>query len=602
MPEYLSPGVYVEEYESGAVAMEGVSTSTAGFIGLAEKGPVVGRPVFLTNFSDYMRVFGSFLPESKYAMNRFMPNAVEHFFINGGARCFVMRVAPKDAKTATGKTTQVLSFEAKNPGEWGNRIKISITPASRQKTQVLEASENEATVKNSDGLYAGDVIMFDDGIKPVYNKVVAVQGKVITFENPVSPSIIDKNIIPKKFLRTCEMNISVMYEGQKEDYAFVTLNDLSVDYVCSRLDKSELINVIAEEVKIAPVVKSEPPKDKKNDKEGEIATPPPAPTPTPPVSGLLPPYELACGKGSAFNLALTEGNDGSISSISAADYIGSDIGPGKRTGIQSYIEVDNVNIMAVPGVTMPDVQLSLVAHCENTKSRFAILDMPKNKEKVDELLSYRDMFDTSYSAMYHPWIETLDPLSKRSAFMPPSGAMAGIYARTDINIGVHKAPANEVVRACTGLEYNYNSGEQDMLNPKGVNLIRSFPGRGVRVWGARTLSSNATWKYINVRRLFIFLEESIKANTNWVVFEPNSEVLWTRVKRSVEMFLTTVWGSGALAGTAPEQAFFVDIGRNTMTQDDLDNGRLICVIGVAPVKPAEFVIFRIGQYTADSNA
>jgi len=166
---------------------------------------------------------------------------------------------------------------------------------------------------------------------------------------------------------------------------------------------------------------------------------------------------------------------------------------------------------------------------------------------------------------------------------------------------VHKAPANEVVRACTGLEYSYNNSEQDRLNPAGVNLIRAFPGRGIRVWGARTCSSNGNWKYINIRRLFIFLEESIKANTNWVVFEPNTELLWARVQRSVELFLSSIWRSGALAGTTPSEAFFVNIGRgSTMTQDDIDNGRLICVIGVAPVKPAEFVIFRIGQYTANS--
>ena len=219
----------------------------------------------------------------------------------------------------------------------------------------------------------------------------------------------------------------------------------------------------------------------------------------------------------------------------------------------------------------------------------------------DELLEYRDMFDSSYAAFYHPWIQIFDPLSKKNIIAPPSGSVVGIYARTDTNIGVHKAPANEVVRSCTGLASSYNTAEQDLLNPKGINLIRSFPGRGIRVWGARTASSNATWKYVNVRRLFIYLEESIRANTNWVVFEPNTEALWGRVKRTVEMFLASTWRSGALAGTSPSEAFFVDIGRNTMTQDDIDNGRLICVIGVAPVKPAEFVVFKIGQYTSESN-
>ncbi len=209
------------------------------------------------------------------------------------------------------------------------------------------------------------------------------------------------------------------------------------------------------------------------------------------------------------------------------------------------------------------------------------------------------MFDSDYAAMYHPWLEVFDPLDKRNIFMPPSGAMAGIYARSDTERGVFKAPANEVVRGAVGLSSLYGKGEQDILNPKGVNLIRTFTGQGIRVWGARTASSNSLWKYVNVRRLFIFLEESIKANTNWVVFEPNDEQLWTRVKRTIEVFLTGVWRSGALAGSSQGEAFFVDIGRTTMSEDDIQNGRLICVIGVAPVKPAEFVIFRIAQKTSE---
>ena len=192
-----------------------------------------------------------------------------------------------------------------------------------------------------------------------------------------------------------------------------------------------------------------------------------------------------------------------------------------------------------------------------------------------------------------------DPLDKRNTLIPPSGSVLGIYARSDNTRGVHKAPANETVANCTGLAVTYNTAEQDMLNPNGVNLIRRFPGQGIRVWGARTASSKPLWKYVNVRRLFIFLEESIKANTNWVVFEPNDELLWIRVRRTIEVFLEGVWRSGALAGATTADAFFVNIGTNTMTQDDIDNGRLVCVIGEAPVKPAEFVIFRLTQKTGE---
>ena len=279
-------------------------------------------------------------------------------------------------------------------------------------------------------------------------------------------------------------------------------------------------------------------------------------------------------------------------------FTGKDDGPGRRTGLQAFLENSNVSIMAIPGITAPEVQAALIGFCESKKSCFAILDVPMELKKTNDVANFRDMYDSTYAAMYHPWLEMYDAGAKRSAYFPPSGAMAGIYARTDTERGVHKAPANEVVRGCTGLSCAYNEGEQDILNPIGVNLIRAFTGRGIRVWGARTISSNGLWKYLNVRRLFIYVEESIKANTNWVVFEPNSTALWSRVTRTIEAFLATCWRDGALAGSTPSEAFFVECGPTTMTQDDIDNGRLICQIGIAPVKPAEFVIFRITQKTA----
>ena len=190
--------------------------------------------------------------------------------------------------------------------------------------------------------------------------------------------------------------------------------------------------------------------------------------------------------------------------------------------------------------------------------------------------------------------------------MPPTGHVAGIFARTDIERGVHKAPANEVVagrRRPEPSSCRSPKGEQDILNPRGVNCIRDFrtDGRGIRVWGARTMSSDPEWKYVNVRRLFIFVEESIDEGTQWVVFEPNDEPLWAQVRRSIDELPARVWRSGALMGTTQEEAFFVKCDRTTMTQDDIDNGRLICYIGIAPVKPAEFVIFRISQKTAGGS-
>jgi len=205
-------------------------------------------------------------------------------------------------------------------------------------------------------------------------------------------------------------------------------------------------------------------------------------------------------------------------------------------------------------------------------------------------------FDSSYAALYYPWIQVDDPVTSRPIYMPPSGHIAGIWARNDNTRGVHKAPANEVVQGALGLAYGVTKGEQDTLNPDGVNCIRAFPGRGIRVWGARTLSSNPSWRYINVRRLFNMVEKSIEAGTQWVVFEPNDPFLWFRVQRDVSSFLTTLWSAGALFGASPAQAYYVKCDEELNPPESRDLGRLIIEIGLCPVKPAEFVIFRISQW------
>jgi phage tail sheath protein FI len=210
-------------------------------------------------------------------------------------------------------------------------------------------------------------------------------------------------------------------------------------------------------------------------------------------------------------------------------------------------------------------------------------------------------YDSSYAALYYPWIQVMDPITNRPMNIPPSGHMAGIWARNDTTRGVHKAPANEVVQGAIGLAYGTTKGEQDTLNPVGVNCIRAFPGRGIRVWGARTLSSNPSWRYLNVRRLFNFVEKSIENGTQWVVFEPNDQDLWARVRRDIGAFLKTVWANGALFGTTADQAFYVKCDAELNPPESRDLGLLITEIGLCPVKPAEFVVFRISQW-AGPNA
>jgi phage tail sheath protein FI len=284
---------------------------------------------------------------------------------------------------------------------------------------------------------------------------------------------------------------------------------------------------------------------------------------------------------------------------SPALFIGKDGGPGNKTGLVTFEDIDEIAIVAAPGMTDPAIQDAVISHCEKM-NRFAVLDSEETIEKggVDKIKKPRD---SQYAAFYFPWIEVYDPAKDKNVYVPPSGHMAGIYARSDNSRGVHKAPANEVVRGALGLKYNISKGEQDILNPRGINCIRAFRDRGIRVWGARTVSSDPSWRYVNVRRLFIMVEESIKNGTQWVVFEPNDHTLWKRIKRNITAFLLRVWNDGALFGQTPEQAFYVKCDEETNPPEVVDAGMVVIEIGMAPVKPAEFVIFRISQWQSGSS-
>lgn len=574
MAEYLSPGVYVEEFDSGPTPMQGVGTSTGGFIGVAEKGPSIGAPVFVTGPADFTRKFGGYLHGTEFGDYRFLAHAVNHFFANGGSKAFVMRVVPPDATIAKAKCLEskegTIEISARNEGSWGNSVIVSFESSSSSKTQILEdLGEGKYRLKSVAGFDVGDVVELEGSGKPQFSVVTNVTGNNVTFSKPFEGEVVDAGLLPKIVVKTCEMNV-VVEEGETvEKYTDVSFNVLSPLFIEKVMSKSEIVHLTAKPV------------------EGAIA----------PIDVVK---QVFGGKGNGVKVTLSGGANGTAAALTDADFIGKDDGPGSRTGIQAFLDNTDVNIIAVPGVTSPDVQLSLVSHCEKLASRFAVLDIPMTAKTVPDILQHRDIVDSDYCAMYHPWIKVFDPLDKKDTFIPPSGSVMGIFARSDSNRGVHKAPANEVLANCTGLYANYNVIEQDLLNPKGVNLIRKFPGAGIRVWGARTASSKPLWKYVNVRRLFIYIEESIKANTNWVVFEPNDVALWSRVKRTVEIFLEGIWRTGALVGASPSEAFFVDVGPNTMSKDDIDNGRLICTIGVAPVKPAEFVIFRITQKTEEA--
>ncbi len=561
MAEYFTPGVYVEEYDNSPRSIEGVGTSTAGFIGFAEKGPAVGAPSLVTSFKSFTRQFGGFLSEFAYGEYRYLANSVEQFFINGGTRCYVSRVTAPDAKPAK-KELGILSIEAANEGKWGNRIQVSMATVTKRKMQLIASSGTGYIAKTVEGFREGDLVV----VNGEYNRIATIYDNSVTFEKPFEAEVVDTGIIPRTVLYLVTADVSIRYNDEVENYGEVSFNQSSPAYIGSRLSGSELVKVT--------VAWTE-----------EIGNP----------------VEAVFGQGNSGGILNLEGGfDGTMSKVTPAVFIGTDGGPGKRTGIQSFLENSTVSMMAIPGVTDPEVIVSLIAHCENLKSRIAVFDMPGDLYKTKDLIEYRNIIDSSYGAMYHPWIQVFDRSSNKSDYIPPSGAVLGVYSRTDINRGVHKAPANEIV-FCNGLKVNYTKAEQDILNPEGVNLIRAIPGQGIRVWGARTASSNSAFKYVNVRRLFIYVEESIKANTNWVVFEPNDTALWQRVSLTVSSFLDSMWRTGMLAGSTPAEGYFVEIGPSTMTRDDIMNGRLICNIGIAPSRPAEFVIFRVTQHTAESG-
>ncbi|OLE52294.1 MAG: hypothetical protein AUG51_18855 [Acidobacteria bacterium 13_1_20CM_3_53_8] len=299
---------------------------------------------------------------------------------------------------------------------------------------------------------------------------------------------------------------------------------------------------------------------------------------------------------------LTGGNDGS--EPRQANY---------ELALSALEKVEDISIVAAPGHSayqdFQGIQGALITHAENLKAyRIAVLDTPP-QQSLSEARTVRSRIDSTKAALYYPWVTVSNPLARpgdesipREIDLPPSGFVCGVYARSDIQRGVFKAPANEVVRSALRFETDVNFAQQQVLNPLGVNCLRFLSGRGYRVWGARTVSSDPEWKYVNVRRYFIYLESSIDKGTQWAIFEPNGERLWGNIRQTISDFLYNEYVSGALLGSSPKEAFFVRCDRSTMTQNDLDNGRLICLIGVAVIKPAEFVIFRIGQKTADARS
>jgi uncharacterized protein len=518
MPEYLSPGVYVEEIELGPRPLEGVSTSTAGFLGETLRGPL--EPRLVTGFEQFKRLYGGYLPVDVSNL----PFAVDGFFKNGGQRCFIGRIAADDAAAMTFTHNDWIRISAIGPGTWGNRIAAKIENGS------LQQEEQPLTRFKL-------TVMYWDIAPPSEPLIDPTDPTQITDPNRREPTLLE------------------VYDNLSADPA-------SIDFLETVINGNSSLIRIEQIAAVAPTILQ-------------------------------------------LNLLADNGTDGSPLNIE--DYQGRELPPLPdgtvyRTGLLGFEQVDEISIVIAPDHhEIVDLTAELITHCTQMRDRFAILHSVPSDNTLARIPEVRPPQDTTYAAFYFPWIKVFNPLINQDSRIPPSGHIAGIYAKTDIERGVFKAPANEVVVGARSVDLQITKREQDILNPRGVNCIRVFPSRGIRVWGARTASTNTLWKYINVRRYFLYLAESIDQGMQGIVFEPNDERLWARVKQTITQFLITEWRSGALMGLKAEEAFFVKVDRTTMTQADIDNGRLICIIGVAVVKPAEFVIFRLAQFQGGSE-
>jgi uncharacterized protein len=521
MPEYLRPGVFIEEIERGPRPIEAVPTSTAAFLGAAERGPT--KPLMVTSYKEYLRYFGGVFGRDDY-----LPYAVSGFFENGGKRLFACRLVDQDATPAQADAGDFL-LRAVGAGSWGRRVWVAVRDSTTR------------TGSNTPVGFRVSVAYFARGDE-IYDP----------------------------FDRANDARTPRPYA---EDYDDLVVDERSPDFYGKRLNFVDM---------------DKGPKNQGPDASALIVlvrkSGAPANARPPAFSGLL----------------ADQGDDGGT--LDSSDYVGDAAGQRAEPQGLAALELDpyrEISLVYAPNVDTP-TRIAIIGHCERMRFRFAVIDADKGSAIPNAIDPRTSIADSSYAGFYYPWLAISDPSTGARKIVPPGGHMLGVFARTDVERGVYKAPANEVVRGALDLEYDINDLHQETLNPRGVNAVRRFPGRGIRVWGSRTLSSNSLWKYVSVRRLFIFIERSIYEGTQWVVFEPNDPKLWARVSDTIRLFLRTQWREGALFGRKEEEAFHITCNETVMSRDDILNGKLICEIGIAPVRPAEFVIFRIFQNTAEA--
>jgi hypothetical protein len=561
-------------------------------------------PELLTSFADFERTYGgvedfAFDGDTDAVHNRnYVAHAAQAFFNNGGGRLYVVRAMASGAARATAKTDPVVGgsgggdpkawFEARFIGTHFNAVRVTVQ-------QVSSPTGAKALAGLPDGS-AVRVHKIDPKKVPKDTQVgvwIKTSGSWTQVAPPATPVISDlvAELVPATYSAVL-LSFNVSIEVGPHDitgFAGLTLGSASPTYLASVLANQPDTRAAQLVQPVALMIGAAAPSALElltNFGGGALDSQGAEPTKV---------YTLLNGKDGA--------------APAPKDY---------EAALGILVGLEDVSIVAAPGysaffsdssaATYQSIQDALLTHVADPRRyRMAVLDAPPNVTP-NQMRDLRGLVDSTRAALYYPWIIAVNPLAGPNSTqpgeiaLPPSGYVCGIYARNDIERGVHKAPANEVVRGALRFEPAVNFGQQELLNPIGVNCLRALDGRGLRVWGARTISSDPEWKYLNVRRYFNYLGASIDRGTQWAVFEPNGEMLWANVRGTIADFLYNEWRNGALLGSKPEEGYFVRCDRTTMTQNDLDNGRIICLIGVAVVKPAEFVIFRIGQKTADAKS
>jgi uncharacterized protein len=558
VPEYLTPGVYFELRDAAPPVIRRVRTDITGFVGLAERGPL-NQPVQIDSWRQFQARFGNFVPYG------FLAYSVKGFFENGGQTCFIVRIAGAIAARATrvlknSPGEDVLRLTAVNEGSWGNQIAIVLTqirPSALSFSLTVIRDRRDREVFPNLSINPEDERYFVRLINQGSERVAPSQW--IQVEDLLPPEMIRTSLLLPDVAQSGLKNQIGFLAGGQDGIASLTLDDFlgtSDPLTVERrglgvLERVDAVGIVAiPDIHTRPVLQPEPP-----------------PVVKPPQDPCLPPFAT----------------------------------PTSLEGTEPRLEQP-------PGFS-PDeifaVQQAMVEHCERQQDRVAILDAvlrPDGKTSltIAEISDWRLRFDSErgFAALYYPWIRVVDPLQLAGEplrTIPPCGHIAGLYARTDFTVGVHKAPANGELLWAEDVTVGINDNEQAILNPEGINCVRAFPGRGIRVYGARTISSNPDWRYINVRRLMLMIEEAVDESTQWAVFEPHDFMLRRLLVLSISSFLETVWRQGGLVGSTPADAYFIKCDETNNPPAVIDQGKLIAEIGVAPTHPAEFIIFRVGR-------